>query len=925
MRLQTLRKNKSVFLFFLCFLCLIMIFSLISNNISSNQTNFEDNPIHVRQPFVVNVYLNASYYQSSWWVYISVRYTDGGSPVVGALVSYQIDDPTPTTKFFDTKTTNSTGWCNTTYHLPSSATEGTWWVYVSADDNNGHIAYTNTTFLMDDTAPTTSTITSPSAGAYLRGTAVTVSANAADNIGGSGVAYVEFWDGVPGSGSLIGTDSSSPYSTTWDTTSTSDGAHTLYSRVYDNAGNYLDSAGISVTVDNTNPITAQITSPSAGAIISGNLFIQANAVDNGGGSGVDYVEFWDGLPGSGTLIGSDSFSPYDRTWDTTTTSDGSHDLYVRVYDRAGNYLDSSAVTITIDNTDPITSTITSPSAGAYVSGTAVSITANAADNGGGSGVDYVEFWDGLPGSGTLIGSDTTAPYSQSWDTTLVSDGSHDLYSRVYDRAGNYLDSSAVTVTVDNTAPTTATITAPSAGAYLRGNVLISATAADGGSGVDYVEFWDGLPGSGTLIGTDTTAPYSQNWNTATAGEGAHDLYVRVYDRAGNYLDSAATSVTVDNTNPITSSITSPSAGAIVRGTISVDASAADNGGGSGVDYVEFWDGLPGSGSLIGTDTSAPYSVSWNTATASDGAHDLYSRVYDRAGNYLDSAAVSITVDNTPPSTATITSPATGANLSGSVSITANAVDGESGVDYVEFWLDGTGTGTLLGTDTTSPYSVTWDTTTATDGSHTLTCRVYDRAGNSLDSSSVNVIVDNTAPISVSITSPSGGAYLSGSISISATAADNTGGTGVAYVEFWDGLPGSGTLLGTDTSSPYSQSWDTTSTTEGAHTLYVRIYDYANNYLDSSGVAVTVDNTVPTTDLPRQVPIYEEPFPFLLLLLIMVAVVGSIMWSSGMDSLVVERSSGLIPLLHIHEAGTPDQLVMVLMIYISACMIGLGTI
>jgi len=79
--------------------------------------------------------------------------------------------------------------------------------------------------------------------------------------------------------------------------------------------------------------------------------------------------------------------------------------------------------------------------------------------------------------------------------------------------------------------------------------------------------------------------------------------VRVYDNAGNYLDSSATAVTVDNTAPNTATITSPSAGADVGGTISVDANAADNAGGSGVDYVEFWLDSIG-GTLIGSDSTS---------------------------------------------------------------------------------------------------------------------------------------------------------------------------------------------------------------------------------------------------------------------------------------------------------------------------------
>jgi poly(hydroxyalkanoate) depolymerase family esterase len=92
------------------------------------------------------------------------------------------------------------------------------------------------------------------------------------------------------------------------------------------------------------------------------------------------------------------------------------------------------------------------------------------------------------------------------------------------------------------------------------------------------------------------------------------------------------------------------------------------------------------------------------------------------------------LDGVPP-TATITAPANGAGVSGTVSITANASD-NIGVDRVEFLLDGA----LLGSDTTSPYAYAWNSATATNGAHVLTARAVDLAGNTGTSPQVNVTV-----------------------------------------------------------------------------------------------------------------------------------------------------------------------------------------
>jgi hypothetical protein len=89
---------------------------------------------------------------------------------------------------------------------------------------------------------------------------------------------------------------------------------------------------------------------------------------------------------------------------------------------------------------------------------------------------------------------------------------------------------------------------------------------------------------------------------------------------------------------------------------------------------------------------------------------------------------------------------------------------------------------------------------------------------------------------VSVTAPAAGATVSGTTTISATASDNVG---VTSVGFYVGT----TLLGTDTSSPYSYSWATTSYTNGAYSLSAKAYDAAGNVGTSASVSVTVSNTV----------------------------------------------------------------------------------
>ena len=106
-------------------------------------------------------------------------------------------------------------------------------------------------------------------------------------------------------------------------------------------------------------------------------------------------------------------------------------------------------------------------------------------------------------------------------------------------------------------------------------------------------------------------------------------------------------------------------------------------------------------------------------------------------------AVATAPDTTPPTTS-ITSPADGATVGGTVDVTASASD-NVGVTRVEFWIDGA----LTSTDTTSPYGYAWPTTGYANGSsHTLQSRAFDAAGNQGTSTIVNVTVNNAGPVIV---------------------------------------------------------------------------------------------------------------------------------------------------------------------------------
>lgn len=218
---------------------------------------------------------------------------------------------------------------------------------------------------------------------------------------------------------------------------------------------------------------------------------------------------------------------------------------------------------------------------------------------------------------------------------------------------------------------------------------------------------------------------------------------------------------------------------------------------------------------------------------------------DASGNNATSADMTFaTLGDTTAPTVSITSPAAGATLSGSaVIVSANASD-NVGVAGVQFKVDSVSTGPVV---VAAPYTYSLNTTTLSNGNHTLSAVATDAAGNSATSASVVVSVNNTTkdttPPTVSMTAPASGATVSGTTTVSATASDNVA---VASVQFQLDNVNVGSA---DLTSPYTYSWDTTKSTNGSHTLRAIATDTSSNATTSTAITVTVSNNSTDTTAP----------------------------------------------------------------------------
>jgi hypothetical protein len=734
-----------------------------------------------------------------------------------------------------------------------------------------------------DLTPPTGSITAPSASAIVTGTSVSVTSNSADT--GSGVASARFQTSPAGASTwtnLGAADTTSPYGVTWNTTTFTDGAYDLRVITTDNVGNAFTSPTVTnVRVDNTAPAVslALAGSPTGAYLAAGKVWFKSNAAGSfkfvatviDGGSGAASATFpalsatnW--TTHANETVSTPSGGPYTSTTFSWVATGGTPGTYTITGTDAVGFTATSSVTFGADATAP-TGSITAPAASANVRGS-VSVTSSSAD--ASSGVASARFQRSPAGAGTWtdIATSTSSPYTVAWDTTAIADGLYDLRVITTDNVGNTFTSSTITnVRVDNTLPTGA-VTAPLAGTNVRGSaVSVTASSADGGSGVASAQFQTSPAGANTwtnLGAADTTSPYGVTWNTTTFTDGFYDLRVVTADKAGNTFTSpVTTNVRVDNTAPtiLIALAPSPTGAFFAANKVWFKSNAAGSfkfvatviDGGSGAASATFpalsatnW--TTHANETVSTPSGGPYSSTTFSWVATGGTPGTYTITgTDAAGNTV-TQAITFGADATAP-TGSITTPAASANVRGSVSVTSSSADASSGVASARFQRSpaGAGTWTDIATSTSSLYTISWDTTAVTDGLYDLRVITTDNVGNTFTSSTItSVRVDNTAP-TASVTAPVSNAAVSGSsVSLAATSTD--AGSGVNNVQFQVSPSGAGTWTNVgaaDTTSPYAATWNTTSGADGRFDLRAVATDNAGNPGTSATVTVEVQNGTPT--------------------------------------------------------------------------------
>ena len=614
-------------------------------------------------------------------------------------------------------------------------------------------------------------------------------------------------------GTKIGTDFitpplTSPFIFSLDTTLFTKGEHTLKATALDKAGN-SNIAIVKINIDNSvepptdtiNPVIL-FASPSDGSKFKTDFKAVANASDNVGVLGVQFYL-------DSTLLGAeDTAAPFEADIPVASlTSGSSHTLKAEARDAAGNKA-SVIINFIVDKTAPVI-TITSPASGATLNGvTNINLTATDAQ---GISACYIEV------DGVLNGSeDTTAPYSISLDTNSLTNASHTIKAYARDLAGN-ISSVSIPVTVANSNPYT-TPEAELAADYPvnKTNLLAGKTLWQTNcSGCHSVEKRDRTYAVlRKQVGTLSDIPAMKSLDLISA-----DVY-KIYLYLNNELDTI---------NP-TVGFSQPTNGATVSGSIAVTIAASDDKAVSNVSL--YIDGVVYGSPL----TTPPYIYNIDTKLLTNASHTLMAKAKDPSGNE-GSSSISITVNNVPIITDTtkpvvsFIQPSAGQNFSTSFLTRVNATDNVAVVG-VKLFVDDVQFGSEV---MTSPYDFTVNTTSLTQGNHTLKAVARDAAGNTSEVL-VTIVVDKTAP-TVAITKPTSGQTLTGTFLVESTATDSVSVAGVKWqIDDTD-------FGAEDTIAPYTLSIDTTKWANGAHTLKAIARDNAGNQAN-----VTVSFSINNIDL-----------------------------------------------------------------------------
>ncbi len=608
------------------------------------------------------------------------------------------------------------------------------------------------------------TVTSPAEGAVLKTSTPTL----------TGAAGAEPWDepvkvtihaGDSVAGSVAASGSASMNNGTWSYSAPhlSDGVYTAQAKQRDEVGDTGTSGAVTFTLDANAPLVT-LGSPSNGAVLdTSNPTLSGGAATATWDDSTVAVAIHQGDSLSGHLEASASVPVSGGKWSyAPSLSDGIYTAQASQGDEAGHTGTSAAVTFTVDANPPEV-TLTSPASGALLTSSSQSLGGAAATAPWDDSNVTVVIHQGDSLSGKLEASGSAPVSGGKWSYgSHLSTGEYTAQVSQSDEAGHTGTSSAVTFTVDASAPTV-TLTSPEEGALVTASdptlTGTAATAAWDESTVA-VAIHEGGSLSGEVVALEEAPVSGGVWaySVPHLSDGIYTAQASQSDQAGHTGRSNAVTFTVDTAAPVVT-LTSPAEGAFVN---TPNPTLSGQGGAAPWDAprltVKVHRGSSVSGEVVASSTSVSVkSGTWSYSTPhlADGVYTAQAEQGDEAEHPPGmSNAVTFTVETVPPAL-TLETPQDGEELATSrptFSGLAGHATGDHPLVTLKLYKGSSASGSPIQTLTATPQAGSWTTGSTgpalANGVYTALAEQSDEAGNRTQRTTTFTIATNSPKVTL---------------------------------------------------------------------------------------------------------------------------------------------------------------------------------
>ncbi|MGO2127430.1 MAG: Ig-like domain-containing protein, partial [Pseudoalteromonas prydzensis] len=643
--------------------------------------------------------------------------------------------------------------------------------------------------------------------------------------------------------------------------------HAISAKATDSASNVSSSSStLTVTIDTTAPSAPSAADLSAasdsGSSNTDNITNNTTPTFTGTGTTGDTITLIssvDGSIGSAVVIGG--------VWSITVSpamTSGSHTIVARATDSAGNTINGTSTTITIDtnvSAPSITTPIEVDGRINAVEDAHVLIQGSGADSGATVNVTISDGANNLSRSVTADGAGAWTISGSEFDVSSFNNGTLTVSATQTDTAGNTSSAASTAVILDNAAPSTLAIATPIevdglinaveddsvliTGSGAEANASVSVTISDGANNLSRTVTADGA-GAWTISGSE--------FDVSSFNNGTLTVSATQTDTAGNTSSAASTAVILDNAAPSALTIATPIE---VDGLINAleDDSVLITGSGAEANAsvsVTISDGANNQSRSVTADGAGAWTISgseFDVSSFNNGTLTVSATQTDTAGNTSSAASTAVILDNAAPSALTIATPIEVDGLINALEDDSVLITGSGAEAGATVTVDISGVNATVIADSSGSWTLNGselDISALNNGALTVSATQTDSAGNISSATTTTITLDNVAPNALTITTPIAVDGIVNAAEDNAVLIVGSGAESGAAVKV--DIGGVNVTVTADSSGNWSLSGnelDISALNNGTLTVSATQTDSAGNISAAATTTITLDNTAPS--------------------------------------------------------------------------------